>query len=280
LDYCSVRSKATADHIGPGSEPSPTYVVPDSVYALPPFRTESPIRGKRLRVGVALGSPFPSRQFISTLAGSRMAGCCTLDPSICLTPAEFSSQELPATESARQHALLPMAISVLNRLAPVSAFEFFGFGAMYGDEELAATFCGLVRGSTCRTVAGDYGNLQALIASYDALIVSRYHAAILAHRAGRPFIAMDPHWSHRTRTSKLHELMQSINQSQFYWNGAGTEGEATAALSGMVEALMEDEPSRECVPYEEMHRQSSQNFDRLAAALLEGKQRVKEKCRQ
>ena len=271
LDYCSVRSKTTAEHIGQGSELSPTHVVPDSVYALPPLRLRNRIRGKRIRVGVALGSPFPTREFVSTLAGSRVADSCPFEPSICLTPAEFMSQELPPTEIARQQTLLPLAVSALNRLSRVAAIEFFGFGLMYGDAGLATTLSGLVTGSTCRTGADDFDDLQTLFASYDVLIVSRYHAAILAHRAGRPFIGVDPHWSHRTQTSKLHELMRSINQSQFYWNGAGGEEAASAGLWERFETWMELEASREAVPYEEMHRQSLRNFDRLSSAIMKGR---------
>jgi hypothetical protein len=276
LDYCSVRTIATAERIGFRSGSFPQYIVPDSVYALPPLEPRKRPLRKRL-LGVSLGSPFPSREFLSGLAGSRVAETCPFEPSLCMTPAEFVAATASPEDDLRKRNLLPHVVSQLKKIAHSVQIEFFGFGEMYGDCKLAGELSSQIPGSQLRTIpaGSNYNDIQEFLSSYDALVLSRFHAAIFAHRAGMPFVAIDPHWSCRTGSSKLQELMHSINLGPLYWNGTAGPGEQ-AALSAMFERLFDNRHTTDPIPYAEFHQKSLQNFDRLASALLRGREKVEE----
>jgi hypothetical protein len=69
--------------------------------------------------------------------------------------------------------------------------------------------------------------------------------------------------------------MHSIHLGPLYWNGTAGAGEPTA-LSAMFEGLFENRHTADPIPYAEFHQKSLQNFDRLASALLRGREKVEE----
>ena len=177
-------------------------VVPDPVFALQPLAKRDRRRQGKYRLGVALGSPFPSGLLLSELASPELINHSPFNAVTCLTPEEVLLYDfLNIDEQLRKEAFLRSVSQVLKSLSDDISVEFFGFGKMYGDQELAIQLA-----STCprtRVVSVTDQNLetiQTLISSYDGLLLSRYHAAILALRAGRPFVVADPHWSHSTYT--------------------------------------------------------------------------------
>lgn len=270
LDYCSVRSLETAKRIGPGPLNSPTHIVPDCVYALPSLKTQRPSKTGKIRIGVCVGDPFPTKQFVSRLAGKLVADSCPIDATISLTQNKLLKTAMPFSEKQRQVTFLPTVVDVLKKVTAEVELEFFGFGSMYGDKELAARIARLIPDSAYRHIAANtnYRLLQRLIQSYDALIVSRYHAAILAHRADRPFIAVDPYWNYRTCTSKLKELMASINQQTFYWNGGSDPRQSESALATAIGEMLDNLQRLDRVPYERFHQKATANFDCLASFIV------------
>lgn len=272
LNYCSVRSLDAAQRLHIDPHDWPVVVVPDAAYALGPLCHQKHLLVRRARIGIALGNPFHSQEFLAKLSPPEMANGCPFDSSVCLDPLEvWRSMKLPEEELQRQQNILPVVTAISKKLAQSATVEFFGFGAMYGDQDLAAKLSAQVPKSTFVRLPDpqDCDAVQDLISSYDLIIASRYHCAILAHRACRRLIAIDPHWSHHTRTSKLAQLMEAIKHSRFYWYGHSDVQQASETLSSLIDTALTVAPQDHWISYETFHKRCTEHFDRLATALLD-----------
>ena len=145
-----------------------------------------------------------------------------------------------------------------------------GFGGIYGDRDLAVELAAQLPDATLAcSESGDLEVMQRRIQSYDGLIVSRYHAAILALRCGRPFVAVDPFWTPWTRTSKLQQLMSRMDALPRYWTVDGSPGRLESLVDS-IERMIRLPQSTD--HYKSMHAQCRSSFDRLAKALATAQQ--------
>jgi hypothetical protein len=268
LQYCTVRSEDAAELIAGSNRKNRPAVVPDPVFYLPPLPARLSSRRGKYRLGVALGNPLPAPSFLAALAGPELANRCPFNEATCLHPEDVASLDFSQSQLIRKSHFLPAVLQALRLLGDSVSIEFFGFGAMYGDRELAVQLASCLEGARVATgIPRDVDAMQALIASYDGLVLSRYHAAILALRAGRPFVVADPYWSESTGTSKLHQLMKQAALLQAYWadeaSGIAGTGDLTAAITMMMQGEAENGNI-----YEALHQQSERHFDALAASLL------------
>lgn len=267
LDYCSVRSKDTADRITSNGKIGRPAVVPDPVFALAPLDIKHKRRQGKYRLGVALGSPFLSTGFLSMLAGPHLTHRSPFDIKTCLTPEEVFLYDISRNDHIRKQSFLPSILKVLNSISDDVTIEFFGFGKMYGDHELATHLHSICTGSHVVSVIGkDFDAVQALISSYDGLLVSRYHAAILTLRAGIPFVVADPYWSELTSTSKLHQLMIDINLEDSYWTYRSDEKFGAGNLKAKISGMLKGEFVNEHI-YFDLHKRCKRNFENLCSAL-------------
>ncbi|GAA3070487.1 polysaccharide pyruvyl transferase family protein [Streptosporangium carneum] len=244
-----------------------TPVVPDPSFALPPLPVRRP-RRRRPLIGVAVGAPGPTTQLVTHLVGRDLAGRCPHDPALCVPPEQVLAEASDPAEGVNRLGFVTELGLTLIELAAVADIEFITVPNIYGDEEAGARFSRsvprartLALGSTDSTGADE---LAEALARCDLALVSRYHSAILALRGGTPFVAVDPFWSRRNGTSKLHELTVELGMAHRHWAYRGAD--ATEDLMGIVERALAEEPV-EAEAYLGMHLRATAAFDRLADGL-------------
>ncbi|MEV7008503.1 polysaccharide pyruvyl transferase family protein [Streptosporangium sp. NPDC051022] len=270
LDHLTVRSAGAARRMdeatgGTGDAGgTATPVVPDPSFALPPLPAERP-RRRRPLIGVAVGAPGPTAQLVTHLVGRDLAGRCPHDPALCVPPEQVLAEASDPAEGANRIGFVTELGLTLIELAAFADLEFITVPNIYGDEEAGARFARSVPSARNRTL-GSTGSdeLTEALARCDLVLVSRYHSAILALRSGTPFVAVDPFWSRRNGTSKLHELAVELGMAHRHWAYRGAD--TTEDLMRIVERALDEEPVEEQV-YRDMHLRATAAFDRLAEEL-------------
>jgi polysaccharide pyruvyl transferase WcaK-like protein len=104
--------------------------------------------------------------------------------------------------------------------------------------------------------AVDAAQFSRVMSEYDAVVVSRFHSVVLALRTGIPFVAVDPYWTPRTGTSKVHELLTDVRLPH---RRIDADTDLAALLS---DVLTGDGP--EPAAYRRMHERAQRDFDVLA----------------
>ncbi|MBL8175730.1 MAG: polysaccharide pyruvyl transferase family protein [Bryobacterales bacterium] len=263
LDYCAVRGDDAAGRMGMGRmKPE---VVPDPVFALPPLEGQPQGGRRRMKIGVALGDALPRKSFLESMTGPPTAAVCPYFRDTCLSPDSLRNWDFSPQEILRKADFLPSVIQALRAVSSRAEIEFIGFGGIYGDRELARELAAQLPGASLASIEpGEFDDLQRRMQSYDGLVVSRYHAAILALRCGKPFVAADPFWTPWMRTSKLHQLMSRIDAAPFYWTVDGSPGRVET-LVDCLERMIGSRESKD--RYSRLHAECISSFDRFATAL-------------
>lgn len=267
LDVCTVRGRDAAAWIGADARGELPPVVPDPVFALPPLRHRA--RGKRQRptVGVAVGAAVPSRAFLASLTRTAFGEVCPSSPSTCASPETVAAWEFSPADMARKRRFVPCIAAALTDLSRVADLEFFGFGSMYGDGELARALSALIpQASILEGACATADEWQHRFERYDAIVLSRFHCAILALRARCPFVAVDPHWSPARQTSKLHQLLVRFGLERWYWTVRSDSEDEGRRLGETLTALLEQRAVDPSV-YDTAHGEAVRHFDRLSDAL-------------
>jgi hypothetical protein len=240
LDSCTVRAPSAASRFGQAGVREPG-VVPDPAFALPACAraggARAAVRGRRLRIGVAAGEAAASRRFLDTITDLRIVMRYVrrsgFDRDTCLDVADIAGQELDGGELDRKRGFSRRLAEGLAGLQRIGAVEFLRVDNMYDDGSAAAALAAELSGAAVRPVGGGAAGLSDALGRYDLVVVSRFHSAVLALRAGVPFVAADPYWSPAAGTSKVHQLLASLGCTDRHWTGAGPlTGPAEAALAG------------------------------------------------
>ena len=268
FEYCSVRGEDAAERLEKGrTKPE---VVPDPVFALPPLDATITRPRRRPRIGVLLGDALPRKSFLQCMTSPSTARVCPYFQDTCLSLDSLRQWDFSPRELARKADFLPTAIQALRAVSGRVEIELMGFGGIYGDRDLAVELAAQLPDATLAcSESGDLEVMQRRIQSYDGLIVSRYHAAILALRCGRPFVAVDPFWTPWTRTSKLQQLMSRMDALPRYWTVDGSPGRLESLVDS-IERMIRLPQSTD--HYKSMHAQCRSSFDRLAKALATAQQ--------
>lgn len=257
LDHLTVRGAQAAARMG-GAR-----IVPDPSFALSPLPAPARPRRRRPLIGVAVGAPGVTSRLITRLVGGGLADRCPPDPALCLPPAQVAAaMSDPGAQAARLGFVTELGLTLIA-LAGRADLEFITVPNIYGDDETGARLARPIRGARVRELkSADAGELTAAMAGCDLVLVSRYHSAVLALRAGIPFVAVDPFWSPENGTSKLHELTTQLGMEHRYWTYR--QGDACADLLQIVERALDGDPARTTEVYQAMHIAAAAAFDRLA----------------
>jgi polysaccharide pyruvyl transferase WcaK-like protein len=271
LDRCTVRAPSAASRFEQAEAPVPG-VVPDPSFALPrPAGPRPPARGRRLRIGVAIGEAAVSRRFLDTITDMRVVlryvRQSGFDRATCLDAAGIAGQELADGELARKREFSRQLALGLAGLQRAGTVEFVSVDNMYDDGSASAAFAAALGGATVRHVArASADELSAALGGYDLVVVSRYHSVILALRAGVPFIAADPYWSPGAGTSKVHQLLADLGCTDRHWTGAAPG----AVLTGLAEVALAG-AAEDRDRYLRQHARALDALDGLAAAISAGR---------
>ncbi|MFF3444378.1 polysaccharide pyruvyl transferase family protein [Streptosporangium sp. NPDC002721] len=309
IDHLTVRSRAAARRMDDATGVPGTAVVPDPAFALEPLEalealspravgaTRAPRSGRRRRplIGVAVGAPGVTSQLVTHLVGRDLASRGTADPALCVPPEQVMAEASAPGERAAALGFVTELGLTLIELAAFADIEFITVPNIYGDEEAGARFARAVPRARVREirlpgVSGDgtgastwastwasigastgADELTEAFARCDLVLVSRYHSAILALRGATPFVAVDPFWSRRNGTSKLHELTAELGMAHRYWTHHDTH--PAEDLLGIVERALDDDPIEAAV-YRDTHARARAAFDRLAEGLRSARPRV------
>ena len=256
MDHLSVRGHDAATRFASAVDIAPP-VVADPAFALAP----APARRRsvaRPRIGIAIGDARESAQLTRFLTHPRFRErWCRWNPATCFSLDEVLARETDQAELARKAGFLDKVWPNLTALTRYADVEFLGIANMYADDEVARRGVAAVEGATLRELgAVDAEQISRVMSEYDAVVVSRFHSVVLALRTGIPFVALDPYWTPRTGTSKVHELLADV-QLPHRRVDADTD---LAALLGDV--LTADGP--EPAAYRRMHERAQCDFDGLA----------------
>ncbi|MEU8383240.1 polysaccharide pyruvyl transferase family protein [Streptosporangium sp. NPDC048865] len=288
IDHLTVRSEAAARRMDDTTGVPGTEVVPDPAFALEPLpsRAVRAVRSGRRRrplIGVAVGAPGVTSQLVTHLVGRDLAARGTADPALCVPPEQVMAEaSAPGGRAAALGFVTELGLTLIE-LAAFADIEFITVPNIYGDEEAGARFARAVPRARTREIrlpgvsAGGTGastganELTEAFARCDLVLVSRYHSAILALRGATPFVAVDPFWSRRNGTSKLHELTAELGMAHRYWTHHDTR--PAEDLLGIVERALDDDPI-EASAYRDAHARARAAFDRLAEGLRSARPRV------
>lgn len=266
IDHLTVRGASAALRMGEATGAPAPALVPDPAFALPPLPRPSRPGRRRPLIGVAVGAPGVTSQLVTHLVGRNLAGHGAADPALCVPPAQVMAEASGPEERAASLGFVTELGLTLIELAGLADIEFVTVPNIYGDEEIGARFARSVPGSRTREIrlretSTGAEELTEALSRCDLVLVSRYHSAILALRAAIPFVAVDPFWSRRNGTSKLHELTGELGMAHRYWN-ARTGGD----LLKIVECALKEDPI-EAAAYREAHARAMAAFDRLAEGI-------------
>ena len=291
IDHLTVRGEAAARRMDDATGVPGTAIVPDPAFALEPLAPRAArAAGRRRRplIGVAVGAPGVTSQLVTHLVGRNLAARGAADPALCVPPEQVMAEASGAGERAAALGFVTELGLTLIELAAFADIEFITVPNIYGDEEAGARFARAVPRARVRElrlpgVSGGTGGTGVSVASTgadelteafarcDLVLVSRYHSAILALRGATPFVAVDPFWSRRNGTSKLHELTAGLGMAHRYWTHQGTH--PAGDLLGIVERALDDDPI-EAAAYRDTHARAAAAFDRLAEGLRSARPRV------
>ncbi|MEU4408696.1 polysaccharide pyruvyl transferase family protein [Streptosporangium sp. NPDC023963] len=295
IDHLTVRGEAAARRMDDATGVPGTAVVPDPAFALEPLepraaraarsaRSAGTGRRRRPLIGVAVGAPGVTSQLVTHLVGRDLAARGAADPALCVPPEQVMAEASEPGERAASLGFVTELGLTLIELAAFADIEFITVPNIYGDEEAGARFARAVPRARVRElrlpgVSGGgvsgastgAGELTEAFARCDLVLVSRYHSAILALRGATPFVAVDPFWSRRNGTSKLHELTAGLGMAHRYWTHRGTH--PAEDLLGIVERALDDDPI-EADAYRDTHARATAAFDRLAEGLRSARPRV------
>jgi polysaccharide pyruvyl transferase WcaK-like protein len=153
-------------------------------------------------------------------------------------------------------------VASLTKLRAESDFEVCAFGAIYNDKQIAVALAEALGCPLLESHTSSGEDVINWIESLDCLIASRLHACILALVVGTPVVVIDPYFDADSGTSKIHELMKSIDFLSTYITFEDFV-QTTGSLDKMVYHAIEN-GDRLCAVHEEMSRAASVHFDVIA----------------
>ncbi len=280
LDFLTVRAPSAADRFRQAGAPVPR-VVPDPAFGLPARAatrrpppdgaaardTPAALRGRRPRIGVAVGEAVASSRLIGLFTDMRIVLRYVresgFDRTTCLDAVEIAGREFAAGELDPKRAFSARLAGELAGLQRIGTVEFIAVDNMYDDAAASAAFAGALGGAPVRRLRqASAAALSAAFRRYDLVVVSRFHSVVLAMQAGVPFVAADPYWHAGTETSKVHQLLAEVGRTGRHWAGP----RARASLSDLAEAALgrgDEDRDR----YLAEHTRAGQVLDELATAI-------------
>lgn len=261
LDYCTLRSAAAALRFQVTGR-TPAGIVPDPAFSLAPLQNVTRQRPRcRLRIGIAAADPLPTPQFLKLITPRELDRCCPFDARTCLRQDDERLDNWLLGDPWYRFEYIDQVASGASALATRHDVEILGITNMYGDDRTASMFHTLVAGSSVRIEpSGTENDLVNSFQRFDCLLVARFHHAILALRAGIPFVAIDASSTAGAKASKLYGLMDSLGLTRFHWHAR--KDQASLALVDCVNQAVDD-PVDASV-YRIAHRKSQAAFDALA----------------
>jgi len=261
VHICTVRNQETKRLLRECGVIEEISVVPDvaTLVAAPGRRASR--KGRRMRLGIAIGRPhFPLRS-INNFAASlrRNADLIRSDLShVYDVPesASFNDSDYVAT-------LLPAIIS----FAAKYECHVFGFGVMYGDGIVASRLASRLPGARLVPDLTDTpSDAIDLISSCDCIVASRLHACIVALATGTPFVAIDLYAGSGGKTTKLQQFMLASGFSSRYMtlDDALEPGRLTASVERALDAGCEPVIAEQRAAARRVHT----HFDRLVSEIL------------
>ncbi|MGH6653616.1 MAG: hypothetical protein ACRDVE_00260, partial [Actinocrinis sp.] len=208
-------------------------------------------------------------RLVARLAAPDLAERCPPGPGLCLPIDRIIAAERDPDEQARRAGFTAGLATALADLSRDADLDLLGVPNIYADDVTTARLAAVLPDARVRDLpADDVDRLQAALAEYDAVVVSRYHTAILALRVGTPTVVADPFFTPAAGASKLRDLMTAIGLPRRYWTywAGAPDGAAAPDLAEAVRAALVDEPV-EAAAYRARHDEAVRSFDRLADAL-------------
>ncbi len=260
----TVRNHRTREYLQECGLKQDVDTVPDpGVLLRAPVRTTEP-RGPRPKVGIAAGSPtFPTAFTRKMLESAASADAYP----------NYSVVKIPAYEDFEPTRGQESLFALVRSLKPLSLscdLEFCGIGAVYGDIAFAKVLHSAVgQGRLIDFPAQlEIDQVYEWIESLDCLITSRLHAALIALVAGTPFVAFDPYGDCPIGTTKLRELMRSIDAMEVYYSYSQLCN-CPVPLENAVSTSMR---RRSCFAdaHSQLYGAATKHFDDLATCLRAG----------
>jgi polysaccharide pyruvyl transferase WcaK-like protein len=258
LDHCTVRDAAAAGRVGMTGLLTPP-IVPDPVFALASLEPGARPTPGRPVVGVSLGAPPVTGPLLAETVAEPSG--TELGWGLCRAP-EATAAAIARSMASRDRDRSLLARSLLELAAEVELC-FIGVRNMYGDAQVAEQLAAALPGTRCELVdVGDHGRLAELYGGCAAVVVSRYHSAVLALRAGTPVVGADT--SATSGPSKLRDLLSRLGCAEHYWTAA-----TTSSLADIATAVVGDPHAAETAKqrYAAMHSQAGASLDGLAASI-------------
>jgi polysaccharide pyruvyl transferase WcaK-like protein len=265
LDHCTVRDAVAARRLGAAGGREPV-VVPDPVFALDPIRGAGrPARARPL-VGVSVGSATPTAALLEATTGGPVAGLPPVGGPLCLTPADVLAREGAEQAEQRRRTTSDLARGLVQ-LAEQADLVLIGVRNMYGDGPVAEQLASGLPGARCVLLGHrDPDAITAAYARCDAVLVSRYHALVLALRAGTPAVGVEV--SAVGGPSKLRDLTARLGTPGRYWGRLGGPPPPLADL--VLDAAGSGRRDDEADRYGTARRGALAALDELAGRIAEG----------
>jgi len=211
VDVLTVRNSSTADFLRSCDVQRHVEIVPDVAVLADAPRQVTAAKSSQLRIGYAPGRPVFPQTFLDEMGRMAMLNMPSANPAV--VEMSLWADMFPFEEDVYTDRL---ADSV-RALLPLGELELFGFGAMYGDPQVAALVASKV-GRARHLRLGDAGGENALerIRALDCLIAFRLHACISALVVGTPFVAIDLYSTKEGKTTKLLEFVRQLGLESRY----------------------------------------------------------------
>lgn len=203
VDVLTVRNSSTADFLRSCDVQRHVEIVPDVAVLADAPRQVTAAKSSQLRIGYAPGRPVFPQTFLDEMGRMALLNMPSANPAV--VEMSLWADMFPFEEDVYTDRLADSVRALLS----LGELELFGFGAMYGDPQVAALVASKV-GRARHLRLGDAGGENALerIRALDCLIAFRLHACISALVVGTPFVAIDLYATKEGKTTKLLEFVR------------------------------------------------------------------------
>ncbi|MEY9748895.1 hypothetical protein ABIF65_008269 [Bradyrhizobium japonicum] len=283
-DYVAVRDDLSARKLR-NIKATRILTIPDPVFSLPPAPQHPRYCGGRPRIALIPGSSEPSQRLRQQLANQELRDRCPGGAPICVEAPAVSSSDRKDYESRKREIRLLLGIGLfLSELARHAEIDIISDDNIYADDEFSLRLQALVPGVHLRSSGGVETHhalthhMEPLIRDYDIILASRYHAAILALRLGKPLVLIDTYRHTCEDETKLRTLSRLLRSPKRYWAPLAGERELdvdTYDTSDLIASVMGSLRDYEycALSYESEHRRARQSFDDLGAFLASRKRK-------
>ena len=161
--------------------------------------------------------------------------------------------------------------TLLSELSRHAEIDIISDANIYADDDFSQRLQALVPSVRLRSPnpMGTHHvlthHMEPLLGHYDIILASRFHAAILALRLGKPLVLIDPYRYAFEDETKLRMLSRLLRSSERYWAPLASVEKASDMVASVMAAM--DDHEHCAVSYAGEHGRARQSFDDLAAFL-------------